>query len=176
MAETNTPDILRGYTLVLTDGTRSYTVRLTEGSVSSTNGGHNIVRAQDTNGDFIGPGRQGAQAGVSTIAFTGWMFGTGGDATDVALTDLVHRAGLESSTWVAQTGITSDTKVKDYTATLTRADLASATSANASKGASYVWSGCIFQPGSSVEWTRDGIKISGTLESPNAYPTITQNV
>lgn len=169
MAETTTLTVLRGCTLTLSDGTspaaKSYTVILTEGAVTFTNGAHDIVRARDTDGDFLGVARQGAQSGPSTITFTAMMFGTGDDATDIALTDIVNNAGLfADGTWVS-TSTDSEFVTVDATFSIPALDV--------KDGATYAWNDCVVQPGSSVEATRDGFRLSLTLESPDAYPTIT---
>lgn len=173
ITETDQLSIPRGSTLILSDGDAvngfTYQLRIRGGTLTINNGGHNIVRAMDEDGDFVGPARKGAQAGPSTMAFSIKVFRTGGDATTLAAIDwLVQNSG--STPFGNLT--TTEASGGDFTAmdaTFALADVGT------QKGASYLLQDCIPQPGISVTNAEDGIEISGTIESPDARVTITQN-
>lgn len=172
VTETNNLQIPRGTTLILSDGDAvngyTYQLRIRGGTLTITNGGHEIVRAMDEDGDYIGPARKGAQAGVSTMAATIKLFRTGGDAATLAAIDWL----VQNTNTPVTNLTTTEAAGGDFTAldcTFAMPDLGS------NKGASYKLNDCIPQPGVSVANADDGIEISFTIESPDARVTITQN-
>jgi hypothetical protein len=166
LAETTQPKVIRGATLTISDGTSgtplTYSVILTEGSLDTTNAGYTKVDALDTNGSPYGPTRKGAQNGKSTGSLTSMMFGAGDHATDIALTDIAHQSGLFANwvTTVAGSDFVMVTIVFTMPATAGVA------------GATYTWTRCTIDEGSSVNWSRDGNKISLAWSSQNAFPTV----
>ena len=175
MAETTCPLILRGASLVFTDASgtpKTYTVLL-DGSVSFTNGGHEIVRGRDTNGDFYGIPRQGQQAGVSTMELSGVrIYGAGSSTTEAALIDFIMGNGPAVSGWLGTGNITTERKPWNVTLNVPDVTVSPATTV---KGAIYSLIDCLVQPGAQLSPQLDGFRATATFESPEPYITITIN-
>jgi hypothetical protein len=169
--EPTTIKVPRGSTLIFTDGAGTpNTYRLRYASLTITNGGFNTVRATDESGDFIGAPQQGAQAGESSMAISGKMFGAGSNATNVALPDVASDQTAASAPMSGLTSDEADTNLFVWASvTLTLPDVGSA------KGATYVLTKCTVAPGSTIAKADDGFDISVTVTSPNAQVDITEN-
>lgn len=162
---------VRGITYWVEDGAGTplgLYFRAAPGQASATFGGHNTVYAQDESGDFIGAPRKGTQAGPSTLALSGVrVHGAGGNATTLSLLDLLTQSGTPFGT------LTSTDTDSDWDNVLSLKW--KTIDAGTLKGATYTLTKVTFQPGASYAVTPDGITASFTLQSPDAYPSITEN-
>lgn len=171
MAETTVLTVAKDATITFTsgDGTpKVYTVKIHSGAATITAGGKTIVRAMDTDGTYIGPARDGGQAGVSTIQIEAMVYDCGANSTEAVFIDFAKQTGTGyvDSTW---TTTDSGPDFMAYDVKIVIADVGS------KKGATYLLNDCIVQPGASIAMARDGFKVSMTLESPDSFPTITRN-
>jgi len=172
MAERTSFSTIRDATITISDGdspANTYTLRVTSGSMDITQGDHDIVRATDTAGDHIGPPRKGGQAGTSQVSIEAMLFDPGGNGSETVLADLANQSSgyVGSASWVSTQ---PDSEFKTFDFSIALADLA-----GGDKGAEYTLSDCMFSPGVSITFGRDGLMLSGTIESPDAQPTVTRN-
>lgn len=175
MADITVPTTLRvprGTIVTLRDGaSNTLRMRVRQGTLTLTEGGHNIVRAKDENGENIGPARKGAQAGESTVAVDLQLFALGGDATDPAAVDYLTQnvgAGTALANWTSSDGNT------DFDHGFFTMDWDIALPVVGGSGATYSLSDCVPQPGTGFTNPAEGLNLTGTLESPDARWTITK--
>ncbi len=167
MAESTVFRVTKDATITLTDGSgtpKVCTLRVHSGAVTFTAGGANIVRAMSTAGRFLGPPRDGGQAGPSTVQIEVMVYEID-DGTDIAQADVLRQffpAG-SAAAGMASSGDSPDFVELDFALAL------AAVGDNPAKTISL--SNCVCQPGWSFVAGRDGFKLSATLESPDIEPT-----
>lgn len=171
MAESSQILVRRGATVTLTDSSgtpKTYTGRY-DGTIRITRGGHDLVRGRDTSGNFLGIPRQGQQSGPSSLELDGMVYGAGGNTTDGSLMDVLSETfpitGLTSAGVSGEDFVWAKVEITTPNVTV---------GATAKKG-SVVRLDNVVITTSSVDFGMDGIRASFTLESNDAYPTITEN-
>lgn len=127
-----------------------------------TNAGYEHVTSMLADGTMNRIVRKGPQAGTSKLELDCLMYGAGDHASDVALVDFLNNAGLYVSGW---TGTQSPSDFKQFDVRVTLA------AKNGVAGGYYELQDCWFSPGTQVTFGKSGIRIKGTLESPDAYAT-----
>lgn len=162
--------VQRGSRFVFSDGSgtpNTILLRARAGTVTITPGGHNIIRAMNEDGDYLGSSRQGAQAGVTTVAFAIKLFDCGGDPTTPAMLDYVwqnHESGTALDGWTS-----TDTNSDFF-----EMDLKISIPVRGGSGGDYEFVDLVPQPGASLSNAEDGWELSGTFECAQAFPTITK--
>ena len=161
MAEGNQLRVGKDCTAVWTGSGDGLTFILTEDTrLTITNGGNDIIRARNSDGSFRGLAR-GGNANVSTIAIAGKMYGAPLEGeSETYYADAISNSGR----FATQKPATKD--FHDGTLVVTMA------STGGEPGATYTFTECILQPGSSITVATDGIMMSGTWEAPVAHATI----
>ena len=167
MAESKVFRVPKDTTVTFTDGSGSpkvLTLRIHSGTCSMVSGGVAIVRAKDTNGRYLGPPRDGGQAGATTVQLEVLVYEVD-DGTDLAQADVLRQVYPAGS---AAAGMVTAGDSPDFTELDFKMALAAAGD-NPAQNISL--SNCVVQPGASLTMSPEGMKLSVTLESPDIEPT-----
>ena len=170
MAEIKDFPVKRGTILRLSDGAgspKTYEIVAIQGEYTIQNGGHNLTRMRDTDGDLEEITKKAEQAGPSSIAITAKFYDPGANNGEAVLHDILRGGGYFANDWVT-TAANPGSDYKHFKVEV----IVPALQGGAKASVTYSLAAAVARDDFAISVGAEGFSVSATFESNAAQVTV----
>ncbi len=171
MAEIKDFPVKRGTILRLSDGAgtpKTYEIVAIQGEYTIQNGGHNLTRMRDTDGDLEEITKKAEQAGPSSIAITAKFYDPGANSSEAVLHDILRGGGYFASDWTS-TATNAGSDYKHFKVEV----IVPALQGGTKSSVTYSLAAAVARDDFAISVGAEGFSVSATFESNAAQVTVT---